>query len=66
MVWQHVVLVFVCTIAGVSGLSATAQEKDNKEKSGTVIGLLKARKDLNNGKSAIIEILADGEERAAA
>jgi len=47
----------------VAQCSALAQEKDEKERSGTVIGELKSRTESKNGKSVTIEILAPGEEK---
>ena len=67
MVRTLAVLVFAFALVSAFGLSAsTAQEKDKKEKTGTVIGELKSRKDINNGKGAVLEILAPGEEKARA
>ncbi len=41
-----------------------AQDKDDKERTGTFIGQLTSRKDSKNGKSVVLEILAPGEEKA--
>ena len=65
MIRKSVVVIFVFTLA--FGLSeSTAQDKDKKERTGTVIGELKSRKDSKNGKSVTLEILGDGEEKARA
>ena len=40
-----------------------AQGKDEKERTGTLIGELKSRKDSKNGKSVSLEILAPGEDK---
>ena len=41
----------------------TAQEKDKKERTATISGVLKSRTEVKNTKHLIIEILADGEEK---
>jgi hypothetical protein len=43
---------------------STAQDKDTKERTATVIGVLTSRTEIKNRKDLIIEILADGEEKA--
>jgi len=59
------VLVLVGTLVIACGLSkSTAQDKDKKQRTGTVIGELKMRKGFMNGKGGTLEILGDGEEKA--
>jgi len=45
-------------------LESAAQDKDKKERTGTVIGELKSRTVSKNGKSVTLEILGAGEEKA--
>ena len=67
MLHKLVILVIVPTLAITCGLSgAIAQNKDKKERTGTVIGEFKSRKDSKNGKSVTLEILGAGEEKARA
>jgi len=66
MVRKFAVLVLVFTIAVVGGLAeSAAQDKEKKKnRTGTVSGELKSRKDTPNGKNVILEILGAGEEKA--
>ncbi len=64
MVRNPLVFAFACMLAVVCGLSdSTAQDK---ERTGSVIGVLVARKDAKNSKSVTLDILATGEEKARA
>ena len=64
MVRRQVVLVVVFTLAIACGLSeSTAQDKEKKERTATVSGVLTSRTELKNSKNVVIEILGDGEEK---
>ena len=43
---------------------AEAQDKDKKRATGSVVGVLKDRKDAPKGPNVFVEIQADGEEKA--
>jgi hypothetical protein len=55
-------LVFACFIVGA--FATGGQEKDQKKRSGTIIGTLKSQKASKDGRNTIIEVLAPGEEKA--
>lgn len=56
LVWGQAVLCGPCT--------ATGQDAPGAERTGTIVGELKARTDAKTGKSVTLEILAPGEEKA--
>lgn len=61
---NSVVLGFALALAIAPGVpELTAQEKDKKDRTATISGVLKSRTEVKNTKHLIIEILADGEEK---
>lgn len=64
MIRKSVVLLFAC-FHGIlcCQWTAMAQGREEKERTGTITGELKSRKDGKTGKSVALEILAPGEEK---
>lgn len=60
MTRMFVVAVFAIACGFVE---SNAQDQDKKERTGTVVGQLKSRMPSKDGRSAIIELLGDGEVR---
>ena len=57
------VTTFAIALIGLVGF-AEAQDKDKKKRTGSVVGELTARKDAPKGPNVLVDIKADGEEKA--
>jgi hypothetical protein len=49
---------------GVIACGGTGASQEPKKRTGTIIGAVKAQKETKDGKNSIIDVLADGEEKA--
>ena len=61
---RYPAILFLACVHAVILAPWTAAAQDEKERTGTIVGELKSRVDSKTGKSATLEILAPGEEKA--